>query len=235
MDDQKETLEGLTENYKTETSSSNSEISGMEFNELQMSSYNPYEDEHETRPLPDGKCVEGFLSQLFDDVDDLFGESRLEEQGHNIMWGLVNVFDRQAKQTNNALDKNQREMRNLMDQQDGSEVKSNQLEQVQSDCLKFEETLEVFEKMRDHASLKYTHYTNRDWMPYSGSKVNTKAQTASMVDSRDYLRQKAIAKNNTLIPEGRKFVITGGADYNDHEKIWNTLSNTLAKNPDMVL
>ncbi len=71
--------------------------------------------------------------------------------------------------------------------------------------------------------------------PRSGSKVNHRHLTAAMIDSRDFLAARRRAETELLVPAGPKIAFTGGADFNDHPLIWDTLDKVRAKHPGMVL
>jgi hypothetical protein len=56
-----------------------------------------------------------------------------------------------------------------------------------------------------------------------------------MIDSRDFLNAKRLAETQVLLPPGPRIAVTGGADCNDHQRIWDTLDKACAKHPGMVL
>jgi hypothetical protein len=56
-----------------------------------------------------------------------------------------------------------------------------------------------------------------------------------MIDSRDFLNAKKLAETQLLLPPGPRIAFTGGADFNDHQRIWDTLDKAHAKHPGMVL
>ncbi len=56
-----------------------------------------------------------------------------------------------------------------------------------------------------------------------------------MIDSRDFLNAKKLAETQVLLPPGPRIAFAGGADCNDHQRIWHTLDKVHAKHPGMVL
>jgi hypothetical protein len=56
-----------------------------------------------------------------------------------------------------------------------------------------------------------------------------------MIDSRDFLNVKKLAETQVLLPPGPRIAFAGGADFNDHQRIWDTLDKVRAKHPSMVL
>ncbi|MBB6219808.1 hypothetical protein GGE66_000752 [Rhizobium leguminosarum] len=88
--------------------------------------------------------------------------------------------------------------------------------------------------MRDYSSEMFEAQTGSSWRPRTGSKVSHANLTAAMIDSRDLLSARRRAETEVLIPAGTKIALSGGMDYNDHERISAKLE-VHAKHPDMVL
>ncbi|VTZ28161.1 conserved hypothetical protein [Methylocella tundrae] len=91
------------------------------------------------------------------------------------------------------------------------------------------------EFFRDQAAEQFERHAHSTWRPRSGSKVNHRALTSAMIDSRDFIAAKKRADNEVLLPAGPKLAVTGGLDFNDHRLIWDRLDKVHAKHPDMVL
>ena len=49
--------------------------------------------------------------------------------------------------------------------------------------------------------------------------------TAALIDSRDFLAAKRRAETEIMLPEGTRIAFSGGAECNDHKRIWDTLDN----------
>ena len=97
------------------------------------------------------------------------------------------------------------------------------------------ERREAFEQIRDLAAERYETETGSAWRPRAGSLVNHRHLTASMIDSRDFIAARRKADTELLLPKGPKIAFSGGADHNDHKRIWAVLDKVHAKHPDMVL
>jgi hypothetical protein len=89
--------------------------------------------------------------------------------------------------------------------------------------------------MRDHAAEAFEVATGSLWRPRTGSMVNHRALTASMIDSREFIAARRRADTQLLAPAGTRIAFTGGTKFNDHVLIWDTLDKIKAKHPDMVL
>jgi YspA, cpYpsA-related SLOG family len=89
--------------------------------------------------------------------------------------------------------------------------------------------------VRDHTAELYDVTTGSIWRPRSGSMVNHRALTASLIDSREFLAARRRADTEVLAPAGTRIAFTGGIECNDHARIWDALDKIRAEHPDMVL
>jgi hypothetical protein len=193
--------------------------------------------EPDLRPLPDPDDTAGELAGMFHALDAIVGESRLEPDLEALQWALVNLFHRQVERVERVLDRNEQAQKASQREQDGSEVKSVELERLLSDGIALVEARHAYEGMRDVLAELYTQATGRPWAPRSGSKLSThsRAVTAAVIDSRDFLRANAEERKAGSLPYGARIVVTGGGEYQDHDLIWSVLDKALARHPDMVL
>ena len=120
-------------------------------------------------------------------------------------------------------------------EQDGSEIRSVELERLTAEGITLIERRNCMEFFRDQAAEHFERHTGSAWRPRTGSMVNHRTLTAAMIDSRDFLAAKRRAETEVLLPAGPKIAFTGGLDFNDHHLIWDTLDKVHAKHPDMVL
>ena len=203
--------------------------------ELALYGYRPFEDEPDPRPLPEGNVVAGSIADIFDALVVALSDTRLEPDLEELLWGTVNLFQRAGDRIARELDDNEVAQRRLQREQDGSEVKSVELERLTAEGQTLLERRDAFELMRDQAAEHFERHTHSVWRPRTGSMVNHRNLTAAMIDSRDFLAAKKQAENEVLLPPGPKVAFTGGLDYNDHRLIWAKLDQVHAKHPDMVL
>ena len=92
--------------------------------------------------------------------------------------------------------------------------------------------LELF---RELSIEQFEVHTGALWRPRSGSLIDNRAVTASVIDSRDFLAARRRTEAEILVPIGPKIALTGGLDFDDHHLIWDRLDKVYAKHPDMVL
>lgn len=203
--------------------------------ELQLFGYRPHQDEPDPRPLPDEAVVQTALTDIFDAFVVALSDTRLEPDLENLLWGAVNLFHRAADRAQRTLDDNEIAQRRSQGEQDGSEIRSVELERLIMEGLSTIERRNAFEYMRDHAAELFELHTGTGWTPRAGSMVNHKAMTAAVVDSREYLAAKHRAETEILLPEGTRIAFAGGLECNDHKAIWDALDRSRGKHADMVL
>ena len=133
------------------------------------------------------------------------------------------------------LDDNEQAQKRSQREQDGSEIRSVELERLTSEGQTLIERRDSMEFFRDQAADQFERHTHAAWRPRAGSMVNHRTLTSAMIDSRDFLSAKRRAETEVLVPTGPKIAITGGLDFNDHRLIWDRLDKVHAKHPDMVL
>jgi hypothetical protein len=203
--------------------------------ELQLYGYRPFHDEPDPRPLPEGDAAAHALADIFDALVSTFSDTRLEPDLEDLLWSTVNLFHRAADRIERELDRNEQAQLRSQKEQDGSEIRSVELERLTAEGVTLIERRNSMEFFRDQAADEFERHTGTAWRPRSRSKVNHRNLTAAMIDSRDFLAAKKRADNEVLLPVGPKIAVTGGLDFNDHRLIWNRLDKVHAKHPDMVL
>ena len=161
--------------------------------------------------------------------------TRLEDDLADLLWSFVNLFHRKIDRIEAELDRNETAQRRGQAEQDGSEVKSVELERLTGEGQSLIERRNAFEFFRDHAAELFEAATGSAWRPRTGSMVNRRALTAALIDSRDFIAARRRADTQLLAPSGPRIAFTGGADCNDHTRIWAALDKVHLKHPDMVL
>ena len=203
--------------------------------ELQLYGHRPFQDEPDARPLPDELTVRTALADIFDALVSTLTDTRLEPDLKELLWSTVNLFHRAADRVERELDTNEQAQRRSQKDQDGSEIRSVELERLLAEGLTLIERRNAFEIMRDQAADLFETHTGTGWRPRTGSKVNHRALTAAVIDSRDFLAAKRRAEAEVMVPPGPKVAFTGGYECNDHQAIWAALDRVHAKHPGMVL
>ena len=203
--------------------------------ELQFYGHRPFQDEPDARPLPEERTITTALADIFDALVATLTDTRLEPDLEDLLWSTVNLFHRAADRVERELDSNEQAQRRSQKDQDGSEIRSVELERLLAEGLTLIERRNAFEIMRDGAADLFETHTGTGWRPRSGSKVNHRALTSAVIDSRDFLAAKRRAETEVMVPPGPKVAFTGGYECNDHQAIWAALDRVQAKHPGMVL
>jgi len=203
--------------------------------ELQLYGHRPFQDEPDPRPLPEAPTITGAVVDIFDAFVSTLTDTRLEPDLEELLWSTVNLFHRATQRIERELDANEQAQRRSQKEQNGSEVRSVELERLVAEGLTLIERRNALELFRDQAADRFEVHTGSAWRPRTGSMVNHRALTAAMIDSRDFIAARRQADTELLIPAGPKIAFTGGADCNDHRLIWSMLDKVHAKHPDMVL
>jgi hypothetical protein len=172
---------------------------------------------------------------MFDALVATLSDTRLEPDLHALLWSVVNVFHRRIDRIERDLDANENAQRLGQREQDGSEVRSVELERLVAQGLTLIERRNSFEFIRDAAAELYGIHTGQAWRPRTGSMVNRATMTAAMIDSREFINARRRADAQVLLPKGTRIAFAGGVDCNDHQRIWAVLDKVIAKHADMVL
>ena len=203
--------------------------------ELQLFGYRPFSDEPDPRPLPEGKTIAAAVADIFDAFVATLSDSRVEPDLEDLLWSTVNLFHRAVNRIERQLDENEQAQRRSQLEQDGSEVRSVELERLIPEGLSLIERRNCMELFREQAMAQFETHTGSLWRPRSGSLVDHRSVTSAVIDSRDFLAAKRRAETEVLVPVGPKVALTGGLDFDDHHLIWDRLDKVHAKHNNMVL
>src|SRR5467141_2665664 len=186
--------------------------------ELALYGYRFGQDEPDPRPLPEPDAIQSQLDAMVEILSAMLTGTRLEDDLADLLWSFVNLFHRKTDRVERELDANEQAQRRGQAEQDGSEVKSVELERLIDQGLSLIERRNAFEFARDHAAELFEVATGTAWRPRAGSMVNHRALTASMIDSREFLAARRRADTELLAPAGARIAFTGGTDCNDHTR-----------------
>ncbi|MAU23691.1 MAG: hypothetical protein CMH13_24625 [Martelella sp.] len=204
-------------------------------NELELHGYRHDGHGPDPRLVPEDNVIAGAVSDIFDALIATMADTALDGELDDLLWSTVNMFHRAADRLERKLDDNEQAQKRGQREQDGSEIKAVELERLIETGQGLIERRDGLEVFRDSAAEHYLRTTGSPWSPRTGSQVNHRALTSAMIDSRDFIAERKRANREVLLPAGPKVAVSGGADYNDHNLIWDKLDQVHAKHPDMVL
>lgn len=202
---------------------------------LELYGFTPADGEPDPRPLPEEDDLATLVSGLFSSITEPLTDTALEPDIADLLWSITDLLHRKVTRLERELDTNEDRQRESQSLQDGSEIRSVDLEQLIEQGRSLLERRNSFEYLRDRAGEHFEAITGSAWRPRSGSVVNHKHLTSAYIDSRDFIAAKRIVETQLHLPVGTKIAFAGGTDFNDHEAVWAVLDHIHAKRPDMVL
>src|SRR5271169_113392 len=127
--------------------------------ELQLFGYRPFTDEPDPRPLPEPPAAAGAIADIFDALVATLSHTRLEPDLDNLLWSTVNLFHQAVHRIERDLDTNEQAQKRGHEEQDGSEIRSVQLERLTREGQGAIERRNAMEFFRDEAALHYERHT----------------------------------------------------------------------------
>ena len=161
---------------------------------------------------------------------------QLADERENLLWGFANTLHAQMQRLDRTIDKLTPEMRELQRAQDGTEIRSLELETLTQRAQNLGDRRDAFETLRDLAADGYQLETGETWRPRHGSHSSLNgALTSAAIDARDFVRARKNRETRAHLPDGTLIAIAGGKQVADVDLIWRTLDQVRAKYGDMVL
>ena len=198
----------------------------------------PERDEFDTREVWDEDDALAAVAESFRILAEGVGPdgTQLADERESLLWGFVNMLDSQTNRLDRAADKLMPELRDLQRAQDGTEIKSLELEMTTHRAQCLTDRRDAFETMRDTAAKAYRDATGNVWRPRRGSHASqTGKLTSAAIDARDFQRARQDRKTAAHLPQGTLVAIAGGKDVADPGAVIAMLDRTRAKHADMVL
>ena len=198
----------------------------------------PGRDEFDTRDVWDEDEAIGAMQEAFGLLADAVAPDgfQLADERESLLWGFVNMLDAQTRRLDRAADRLMPDLRDLQREQDGSEIKSFELELTTDRAQNLTARRDAFEAMRDAAAESYRTVTGNTWRPRRGSHTSqTGHLTSAAIDARDYIRAKKDRKTQAHLPQGTLVAIAGGKDVANPAAVIERLDRVRAKYADMVL
>ncbi len=206
--------------------------------QAQLFGATPDRDEFDTRDVwdeDDATCalLEAFRILAEGVAPDGF---QLADERESLLWGFVNCLDAQTRRLDRTADRLVPELKDLLRRQDGSEVRSRELELVTNRSQNLDARRDAFETLRDTAAEAYREATGSTWRPRTGSHVSLSGKlTSAAIDARDYQRARKERTTVAHLPEGTLVAVAGGRDVADPAAVIARLDKARAKHADIVL
>ena len=203
--------------------------------ELALYGYRPGQNEPDPRPLPEPDTACHHLETVVEALDAMLTGSRLEDDLADLLWSFANLFHRKIDRVEAELDRNEQAQRRAQAEQDGSEVKSVELERLIAQGLSLIERRNAFEFLREHAAELFEIETGSAWRPRTGSMVNHRALTASDHRQPRIHRRPPPRRYRSAGPRRHPHRLHRRHRLQRSPRIWDALDKLRAKHPDMVL
>ena len=194
----------------------------------------PGADDVDTRPMPDDAHGRDAIDHAMQTLFDLFAQTRMEEDAEDVLKRFVTLFHGLLHSVERKLDDNMVSQRRLMSEQDGSEVKDVELQQIQAEGVTLEEQESVFRALRAAAAAKFSRLTGSLWTPPSGV-VARSPLSGAILDAKSFIAARNRRRAQEEAPEGPVVLFSGDPRYEDIDAIWSALDAIRAKHPQMVL
>ena len=149
----------------------------------------PERDEFDTRDIWDADDAIDAVSEAFRILAQGVGPdgTQLADERESLLWGFVNMLDAQTQRLDRTADKLMPGLRDLQREQDGTEIKSRELELVTDRAQNLGNRRDAFETMRDAAADAYRVETGSMWRPRRGSHTSPDRQAHLGGDRRPRL------------------------------------------------
>lgn len=155
--------------------------------------------------------VSDTISAAVGDIFCLLNATGLQIMRDDVAWGIVNSFSKACERAERRWDEASYEVRKLLDEHDGSEVATNQLETAIDKAQIAEKALELAELMRETAEDRYSAYIGRCWNSLSNNRLqHSKTRTSASVDGEAFLRNRQEKRRDARTVEGTPIVFSGG-------------------------
>ena len=204
----------------------------------QLFGVTPEPDEFDSRDVWDQDDAIDAVRAAFEILADSIGPdgTQLADERESLLWGFVNMLDAQTQRLDRTADRLMPGLQDLQREQDGSEIKSRELELVTDRAQNLAARRDAFEQMRDAVADDYRAQTGNVWRPRRGSHTSqTGKLTSAAIDARDFMRARKDRKTQAHMPQGTLVAVTGGKDVSDPSVVMRRLDKVRAKYTDMVL
>ena len=224
-------------NEYAEHEAQNESFTAMVCEQAALFGATPGPDEFDNRPAWDEAETTAAVIRAFGILAQAAPDgTQLADERANLLWGFVNALDAQTQRLDRAADRLIPGIRDLQREQDGSEIRSRELELATDRAQNLSDRRDAFEQLRDAAAEAYRAETGEVWRPRRGSHVSqTGKLTSAVIEARDFQRARKDRANTAHLPQGTLVAVAGGKEANDAGKIIAHLDRVKAKYADVVL
>lgn len=169
-------------------------------------------------------------------IQTMFINTPLERYTATILSGFISAFSKTKRTIDKELDYSQLSLSTSIKEQDGSEVKSVELEDLTKKAQKLDEHSDVFADIISEMVREYSNITGRPWSIQYGSLPRTSARNSSaVIDAQDMIKARSLKLERQHMPEGNLIAFGGGSEFNDTDQVYKALDLIRNTVPNMIL
>ncbi len=159
--------------------------------------------------------------------------TQMADEREHLLWGFVNMLH--AQRLDRSVDKLTPELQDLQRTQDGSEIRSLELDLTTDRAQCLTARRDAFKTLRNEAAEAYRADTGDTWRPRRGSHASqTGHLTSAAIDARDFVRARKDRKTQAHLPQVTLVAIAGGKNVTDPAAVIARLDQARAKYADLV-
>ena len=144
--------------------------------------------------------------------------SPIAEDRAELLWGMVHVFDSQARNLQNQIDRDLREHEELRHSEGVSETNDQALQKAIDRIVDYNDRADAFDTLRRIAASSYRQHTNEVW--------RSRRRTDPAADSpRIHMQDYARSRNWRAQHDGIRIAVTGGRDAPTPEAVREVLDD----------
>ena len=103
----------------------------------------PMDGDTDHRFMPDEEMMHGMIDEMFSNIGYVFRGTCLEAETDDLHWNIVNIFHHKINRLERVFDQMNDQLRTLMREQDGTEIKSGMLEQLTDKSRQTSRTIDI--------------------------------------------------------------------------------------------
>src|SRR3546814_9842796 len=108
-------------------------------------------------------------------------DTRIEPYLEDLLWNIVNIFHRAGERIERDLDRNEQAQREQQREQDGSEIRSVELERKIAEGITMIERRDTMEFFRECAAEQFRLHLRKAWMPRTGRSEEHTSELQSLM------------------------------------------------------
>ena len=227
----------MSMNEYAEHEAQNESFTAMVCEQAKLFGATPGPDEFDNRPVwGEGEATAAVIRAFHLIAEAAPDGTQLADERASLLWGFVNTLDAQTQRLDRAADRLIPGIRELQREQDGSEIRSRELELATDRAQNLSDRRDAFEGLRDAAAEAYRAETGEVWRPRRGSHVSqTGKLTSAVIEARDFQRARKDRESTAHLPQGTLVAVAGGKESTDSGLIIAHLDKVKAKYADVVL